>query len=64
MDDMVGANRSMPYEAKGRTFESCRTHFNINNLRLSLDSLFLFVRPAWRDHLEVKVLYEPDRGNR
>jgi putative ABC transport system permease protein len=25
---------------------------------------FSFVRPAWRTHLEVKVLYEPGRGNR
>jgi hypothetical protein len=26
--------------------------------------LLLLVRPAGRIHLEVKVLYEPDRGNR
>jgi hypothetical protein len=31
-DDKAGTVGSFTYEAKGRTFESCRTHFNINDL--------------------------------
>jgi hypothetical protein len=27
------------------------------------DCLFFWVRPAGRTYLEVKVIYEPDRGN-
>ena len=34
-------------------------------LGVALSALpFSYVRPAGRTHLEVKVLYEPDRGNR
>jgi len=31
---------------------------------MRLESLFVMVRPAGRTHLEVKVLYAPDRGKR
>ena len=34
------------------------------NFAAAFRAAFFCVRPAGRTHLEVKVLYEPDRGNR